>query len=43
MVGPFGGQRGTSLRSIELEVAGLIDDREMGVSTAAESWTVLDG
>jgi len=29
MVGPFGGQRGTSLRSIELQVAGRIDDREM--------------
>jgi hypothetical protein len=31
MVGPFGGQRGTSLRSIEQQVAGRIDDREMGV------------
>jgi hypothetical protein len=34
MVGPFGGQRGTSLRSIELQVAGLIDDREMGCCEA---------
>ena len=25
MVGPFGGQHGTSLRSMELQVAGLID------------------
>jgi hypothetical protein len=35
MVGPFGGQRGTSLRSLELQVAGLIDDREMGCGEAA--------
>jgi hypothetical protein len=34
MVGPFGGQRGTSLRSIELQVAGLIEDREMGCCEA---------
>src|SRR5215216_7586263 len=34
MVGPFGGQRGTSLRSIELQVPGLIDDREMGCCEA---------
>ena len=34
MVGPFGGQRGTSLRSIALQVAGLIDDREMGCCEA---------
>ena len=34
MVGPFGGQCGTSLRSIELQVAGLIDDREMGCCEA---------
>ena len=34
MVGPFGGQRGTSLRSIELQVAGRIDNREMGCCEA---------
>src|SRR5215208_489486 len=34
MVGPFGGQRGTSFRSIELHVAGLIDDRDMGCCEA---------
>src|SRR5512132_2329267 len=34
MVGLFGGQRGTSLRSIELQVAGLLDDREMGCCEA---------
>jgi hypothetical protein len=34
MVGPFGGQRGTSLRSIELQVAGLIDGTEMGCCEA---------
>ena len=34
MVGPFGGQRDTSLRSIELQVAGRIDDREMGCCEA---------
>jgi hypothetical protein len=32
MVGPFGGQRGTSLRSTEPQVAGLIEDREMGAA-----------
>jgi hypothetical protein len=34
MVGPFGGQRGTSLRPVELQVAGRIDDREMGCCEA---------
>ena len=34
MVGPFGGQRGTSLRSIELQVDGLIEDRDMGCCEA---------
>jgi hypothetical protein len=34
MVGPFGRQRGTSLRSIELQVAGRIDEREMGCCEA---------
>src|SRR5215217_6642351 len=34
MVGPLGGQRGTSLRSTEPQVAGRIDDREMGCCEA---------
>jgi len=34
MVGPFGGQRGTSLRPIERQVAGRIDEREMGCCEA---------
>jgi hypothetical protein len=34
MVGPFGGQRGTSLRSTEPQVAGRIEDREMGCCEA---------
>ena len=34
MVGPFGGQRGTSLRSTEPQVAGLVEDREMGCCEA---------
>jgi hypothetical protein len=34
MVGPFGGQHGTSFRSVELQVAGLIDEREMGCCEA---------
>jgi hypothetical protein len=34
MVGPFGGQRGTSLRSTEPQVTGPIDDREMGCCEA---------
>jgi hypothetical protein len=34
MVGPFGGHRGTSLRSTEPQVAGLVEDREMGCCEA---------
>jgi hypothetical protein len=34
MVGPFGEQRGTSLRSTEPQVASLIGDREMGYGEA---------
>ena len=34
IVGPFGGQRGTSLRSTELQVTGLINGREMGCCEA---------
>jgi hypothetical protein len=34
MVGPFGVQRGTSLRSTEPQVTGPVDDREMGCCEA---------
>jgi hypothetical protein len=34
MVGPLEGQRGTSLRTTEPQVAGRIDDREMGCCEA---------